>query len=106
MKNQPLLDYINKHVNLTVEEEAILTSKVTYRKYLKGQYIIQQGDVCKYECFVISGCTKMFHMDHLGQEHIIMFAIEDWWTSDIGSYITQSASDFNVQCIEDTEVIS
>ncbi|GAA4952503.1 Crp/Fnr family transcriptional regulator [Algibacter agarivorans] len=105
MKKQPLLDYINKHIDLTVEEKAFLTSKVKYRKYLKGQYIVQQGDVCKYECFVISGCTKTFFVDEQGQEHIVMFAIEDWWASDMGSYITQTPADFNVQCIENTEFI-
>ncbi|WP_295984206.1 Crp/Fnr family transcriptional regulator [uncultured Algibacter sp.] len=105
MKHQALLDYINKHVNLTADEEAFLTSKVSYRKYLKGQYIVQQGDVCKYECFVISGCTKTFFVDEEGQEHIIMFAIEDWWASDLGSFITQTPADFSVQCIENTEFI-
>lgn len=105
MKYQALLDYINKHVNLTADEEAFLTSKVSYRKYLKGQYIVQQGDVCKYECFVISGCTKTFFVDEEGQEHIVMFAIEDWWASDLGSFITQTPADFSVQCIENTEFI-
>lgn len=79
-------------------------SKVFLRKYLKGQYIVQQGDICKYECFVLSGCTKTFYVDDEGQEHIIMFSIEDWWTSDMGSFITQSPADFNVQCLENTEL--
>lgn len=105
MKHQALLDYINKHVNLTAVEEAFLTSKVSHRKYLKGQYIVQQGDVCKYECFVISGCTKTFFVDEEGQEHIVMFAIEDWWASDLGSFITQTPADFSVQCIENTDFI-
>ena len=105
MKHQALLDYINKHVNLTAVEEAFLTSKVSHRKYLKGQYIVQQGDICKYECFVISGCTKTFFVDEEGQEHIVMFAIEDWWASDLGSFITQTPADFSVQCIENTEFI-
>lgn len=34
-----------------------------------------------------------------------MFGIEDWWASDMGSYITQTPADFNVQCIENTEVV-
>ena len=105
MKIQPLLDYINKFVSLTAEEEAFLASKVSYRKYLKGQFIVQQGDVCKHECFVVVGCTKMFYVDDDGQEHIIMFSIEDWWTSDMGSFITQTPTDFNVQCLENTELI-
>ena len=104
-KFKPLLDYINRVVTLTEEEERILTSLISTRKLLKGQYFLQQGDICKYSGFVISGCTKTFYMDEEGQEHVVMFSIEDWWTSDMGSYITQKPADFNVQCLEHTELI-
>ncbi len=105
MNIQPLLDYISNYISLTKEEETFLVSKVSYRKYLKGQYIVQQGDICKYECFVISGCTKTFHIDDSGQEHIVMFSIENWWTSDMGSFITQTPADYNIQCIDNSELI-
>ncbi|WP_223548026.1 Crp/Fnr family transcriptional regulator [Aestuariivivens sp. NBU2969] len=104
-KAQPLIDYINKYVLLTPEEENILLSFIRFRRYLKGQYIVQQGDVCKHECFVLSGCTKTFYIDGEGQEHIIMFSIEDWWASDMGSFITQTPADFNIQCLEHTELV-
>ncbi len=105
MPIKPLLNYIDKFVTLTEKEQDSVSSKVVYRKYLKGQYIVQQGDVCKYQCYIVSGCTRTFYVDENGQEHIIMFAIEDWWTSDVGSYITQTPADYNVQCIENTEMI-
>ncbi|MFV0565398.1 MAG: hypothetical protein ACK5NB_06140 [Flavobacteriaceae bacterium] len=65
-KIAPLLQYINNYVSLTKAEQDFLESKVSVRKYLKGQYIVQQGDVCKYECFVLSGCTKTFYVDAEG----------------------------------------
>ena len=102
---KPLLDYINRIVELTEEEERMLISLISSRKLLKGQYFLQQGDVCKYSGFVISGCTKTFYVDDEGQEHVVMFSVEDWWTSDMGSYITQKPADFNVQCLEHTELI-
>ena len=105
MNVKPLLEYISKYVTLTNTEEHFLTSKLSCRKYIKGQYILQQGDISQTECFIISGCTKMFYLDDKGQEHIIMFSIEDWWTSDLGSFISQTPSDFNVQCLENTEII-
>jgi len=104
-KFKPLLDYINRVVALTEEEELKLSSLISSRKLLKGQYFLQQGDVCKFSGFVVSGCTKTFYVDEEGQEHVIMFSIEDWWTSDMGSYITQKPADFNVQCLENTELI-
>ena len=99
MNIEPLLKYISNYVTLSKDEEDILLSKLEYRKYLKGQYIVQQGDVCKYTSFVITGCTRTFNVDLDGQEHIVMFSIEDWWTSDMGSFITQTPADYNVQCI-------
>jgi CRP-like cAMP-binding protein len=101
----PLLKYMSNYITLTQEEEKFLVSKVLYKKYLKGQYIVQQGDVCKYSGFVVSGCTKTFYVDEEGQGHIVMFSIEDWWASDMGSFVTQTPADFNVQCIENTELI-
>jgi len=105
MNNKPFLDYISKYIDLTPQEESLLLSKSVFRKYLKNQYIVQQGDICKNANFIISGCTKTFYVDKEGQEHIITFSIEDWWTSDLGSFITQSPADFNVKCIENSELI-
>ena len=104
MNKKPLIDYIHKYINLTVEEETMLFSKLIYRNYLKDQYIVQQGDVCKSINFIVSGSTKTFYVDAEGQEHIVVFSIEDWWTSDLGSFMTQKPADFNVQCIENTQL--
>ncbi|WP_417291169.1 Crp/Fnr family transcriptional regulator [Corallibacter sp.] len=99
---QPLLNYIEQYIELTSEEINILSANVTERKYLKGQYILQQGDVCKHSSFILKGCTKMFYIDETGNEHIIMLGVEDWWVSDIGSFINQTPAEFNIQCLEDT----
>ncbi|WP_053977722.1 Crp/Fnr family transcriptional regulator [Mangrovimonas xylaniphaga] len=102
MDIQPLLAYIQKHVTLTPEEERYLAEHITIRRYLKGQYALQQGDVCKHSSFILKGCTRMFYVDDEGQEHIIMLCVEDWWSSDIGSFISQEPAQFNIQCLEDT----
>lgn len=105
MNNTPFLDYIRKHIDLTEEEETVLLSKVIRRNYLKDQYVVQQGDICKTVCFIISGCLKTFHVNEEGQEHIIMFSIQDWWISDLGSFISQTPADYNIQCLESTQLI-
>ncbi len=105
MNNKRLIEYINRYVNLTQIENNLLLENTIHRKYLKGQYIVQQGDICRFESFVIKGCLKTFYVDNEGQEHVVLFAIENWWTADLGSFLTQKPADYNVQCIEDTEVI-
>ncbi|AUC16027.1 hypothetical protein BTO06_13060 [Tenacibaculum sp. SZ-18] len=105
MKSKPLIDYFNRIVSLSSEEEEMIREKVIYRRYLKDQYLVQQGDVCKHINFIVEGCVKQFYASPDGLEHILMFAIEDWWASDMGSFITQTPADYNVQCIEKTELI-
>jgi len=105
LNNKPLIEYISRYVNLTQDEINLLLEYITHRKYLKGQYVIQQGDICRFESFVIKGCLKTFYVDNEGQEHVVLFAIENWWTADLGSFLTQKPADYNVQCIENTEVI-
>ena len=90
---------------MTAREQAVFLSKVKFRKYLKGQFVVQNGDICRHESFVLSGCLKTFYIDNDGHEHIVMFAIEDWWTADLGSFISQTPADLNVQCLEDSELI-
>jgi len=90
---------------LNENEEAFILSKIRERKYLKNQFIVQQGDVCKHTCFVISGCIRSFHVDDEGTEHTVSFSVEDWWSADMGSFITQTPADYNIQCIESTSLI-
>ncbi|MEQ9218036.1 MAG: Crp/Fnr family transcriptional regulator [Cyclobacteriaceae bacterium] len=104
MEIDPLIKYITRYVELTSQDIVILSQHVKIRNYLKGQYIVQQGDVCKHESFMISGCAKTSFIDKEGDEHIVMFAIENWWTADLGSFISQEPADYNVQCLENTKV--
>ena len=80
-------------------------SKVKERIYLKGQYILQAGDICRFQTFIIAGKVRTFHLDNNGNEHIISFGIENWWVGDICSFATQTPAEFNTQCLEKTTVI-
>ena len=99
------LQHLSSYIQLTNQEEALLVSKLKHRKYLKGQYILQSGDVCRYQTYIVSGKARTFYTDNNGNEHIIMFGIEHWWVGDLCSFTTQSPADFDVQCLENTEVL-
>ena len=43
MNNKLLLEYISRYVDLTPSEINLLLENIPYRKYLKGQYIVQHG---------------------------------------------------------------
>lgn len=61
--------------------------------------------MCKHLAFVNSGCLRAYSVDHKGEEHIIQFAIEDWWISDLNSFLTGSPATYNIDAIQNSEVL-
>ena len=102
---QDFLEYLKDYINLTDKEEFVLVSKLKQRNYLKGQYIVQDGDICRYHTYIVTGKVRTFYLDKNGHEHVVTFGIENWWVGDLGSLITQTPADFNVQCLENTKVV-
>jgi len=100
-----LHSHFNKYVHLSDEEFERAVSYFTYKKFRKHQYILQAGDVSRYETYVLHGCTRSFEVDNDGQEHIIQFGLEDWWIGDLYSFLTGAPSRLNIDCLEDTEVL-
>lgn len=97
---KPLIEYINQFVVMSPEEELILSKYVTCRNYLKKQYVLQQGDICTHESFVIKGCLNTFFVNDEGDKFVGSFAVENWWVVDLESFINQTPADFNIQCLE------
>ena len=100
-----LFKNLSKYVELTPDDCEIIRSLFVYRKFRKRQYIQQEGDVTRFETFVVKGITRTYEVDDAGQEHVIQFGIEDWWVGDLYSFLTEIPSSYNIDCLEDTEVL-
>jgi CRP-like cAMP-binding protein len=96
---------VNEKVNLTEEEQEICKSFLVSKKLRKKQYLLQEGDVAKYSAFVEKGALRSYTIDDKGSEHIIQFAIEGWWISDIYSFLTGEPSTYNIEALEDCELL-
>ena len=100
-----LISSISKHISLTAEETEFFTSLLRSRSLANGEFLLREGDICKYESFVTKGCLKTYYLDENGLEHIIDFSIEEWWADDLFSLLTQTASRSNIKAIEDTDIL-
>jgi CRP-like cAMP-binding protein len=96
---------INKKVMLSEEEFAICQTFFTIKKLRKKQYLLQEGEWCKYTAFVTKGILRTYTVDEKGLEHIVQFAMEDWWTADIYSFLTGEPSIYNIDALEDAELL-
>ncbi|WP_243636309.1 Crp/Fnr family transcriptional regulator [Flavobacterium aquariorum] len=88
------------------DEELEMIQKVCVTKRLrKNQYLLQEGDVWRFNAFIINGCLRTYSINDKLQEHIINFAIENWWIGDRESLLNGTPSRFNIDAIEDSEVL-
>lgn len=94
----------NRHP-LSEKELAWIQSVFVPKKLRKKQYLLQEGEINKFHCFVCKGCLRMYRVDEKGQEHIFQFAIENWWTGDRESMISGNPSKYNIEALEDSELL-
>ena len=102
--HQKLRKHIEELISLTDEEFAFVVSHFREKEFKKHQFLIQAGEPVRYIYFVVSGLLRLAYTDDLGRQHIVSFAMEDWWESDFQAYYTQSEATLSLDCIEDTKV--
>jgi CRP-like cAMP-binding protein len=100
-----LLKNLTKYINLTEEERQVVLSHFSPKKFRKHQYILQEGDITRHETFIVSGLTRTYEVDDKGQEHVVQFGLEDWWVGDLYSFLTETPTVYNIDCLEETDVL-
>ena len=102
--NDIIIGHINETINITPEEAEYFLSLLKYKRVRRRQYILQAGDVCRYESYIIKGCMRSYFIDEDGVEHVIMFAVENSWIGDGMSFTNASPSGVNIDALEDCEI--
>jgi CRP-like cAMP-binding protein len=100
-----LLQHLSRYISLD-SEETILIREFFRPKYLKKKDILlQHGEISRFENFVTKGCMRAFYIDTTGEEHIVQFAVEDWWISDMYSFLTQTPAMYTIEALEECELL-
>ena len=102
---EPLLSYFDNLISLNKEEKELVSQKFRPRLYRKKQYVLQEGNVCMQINFVVRGCLRMYRIDEKGGTHILQFAAENNWITDLGSFHTEMPSELNIDALEDTMLL-
>jgi CRP-like cAMP-binding protein len=100
-----LKNYLEDKITLSAYEIELIKRVSIFRNLRKRQYLSQEGEIWKYNAFICSGLVKTFSIDDKGQEHIMNFSPENYWTGDRESLSTGNPSNFNVVALENSEII-
>jgi CRP/FNR family transcriptional regulator len=101
----PLYNHIKRFTEISPSEQEILGALLISSSYKKKAFLLEAGEVCRANYFVVKGCLRLYFIDIKGAEQTTQFAIENWWISDLTSFLFQKPSDCYIQAAEATEVI-
>jgi len=93
---------ISKHIDLDEKEVNVFTGLITKKNVSKKTLILREGQVCKYINFVNSGALRAYHVDKEGKEATIMFAVADWWVTDMFCFLNEKPAMMYIEAIEDS----
>lgn len=100
-----LFNHIEHKVSLTAEDKTKITTFFSLKKLRKRQYLLQEGNICKHMVFVVKGLLRTYNVDEKGNEHMSIFGWEGWWLSDFNSFLSGEPAIFNIDAIEDSELL-
>lgn len=105
MTYERLLSVLSNQINLSEKDIEFCKEVFVPKKLRKRQYLLQEGDVCKYTAFVEKGLLRTFTVSDKGTEAILQFSMEDWWVADLYSFFTEEPSIYNIEALEDCELL-
>lgn len=105
MDHNAILKNISKHIHLDKAETDFFISLLQAKTIKRKGFLLTAGEVCKYETFITRGCLRTYSLGNNGMEHVVAFAVEDWWAGDLYSFFTQTPATFSIDALEDTEVL-
>ena len=97
-----LLKNVQKHVSLTPAECETVLSFFTETPIKKKEKVILQGKPCRKFSFEEKGSLRAYHTNPEGKESTIMFAVEDWWITDMGAFLNQTLANLSLETLEDS----
>jgi CRP-like cAMP-binding protein len=98
--------FVARYITLTEEELAYFHSLLKHRKVKKKSFLLQEGEICDFEAFILKGCIRTYYLDKEGVETILLFAVEEWWVSDLTSFSERKPSNLFIETVEDCELLS
>jgi CRP-like cAMP-binding protein len=102
---QSILKNTAKHISLEKEEEQYFISLLKSKAIPKKDFLLREGQSCNTINYVDSGALRAFFLDADGKESTIMFAIHDWWITDMYCFIMEQPAMQNIIAIEDSSVL-
>ncbi|WP_420602113.1 Crp/Fnr family transcriptional regulator [Flagellimonas sp.] len=106
MHKSALIDHIETSFVLSEGEAAEILSYFDFHKLKKKETLLSAGKLCDKLFFVEKGCLQLYFIDDLGNQKTTQFAMENWWLTDFLAFQNQTPSNFYIETVEKSKVLS
>lgn len=104
--SKQFIEHINKFIEVSEKDFQEILTFFDLRSINKKEIIVEAGDKCNFNHFVLKGCLHMYFISDKGIKRTIQFAIENWWLTDYLAYRNRIITDFYIQAVEDTQILT
>jgi len=104
MEHHSILSNIAKHISLDQSETDYFISLLKTKNVRKKEFLLQAGQPCIVINYVHAGVLRSFYKDNNADEVTIMFAVADWWITDMPCFINQNSAMTSIEAIDDSTV--
>jgi len=101
-----LFENIQKHVSLDDFDKEYLKSVFSLSDIPRKELLLQQGELCRKIYFVEAGSFRAYNLTEEGKEATVMFAIEDWWITDMHSFVNLKPALLSLEALEDSRILA
>lgn len=105
MEYIPILANLAKHIQLTKGESDHFITLLTIREIGRKELLLKEGNECTTINYLNTGVLRAYYCDSTDNENSIMFALQDWWVTDMQSFVTEKPAMLNIEALEDSIVI-
>lgn len=101
----PFKTYLEQFADISEDQIRMIREAGMERTLRKSQSLLHDGEVWNYNCFIISGCFRLYRFGEDGTDHTMRFGIENWWMTDQESYNNSTPSLYNIEALSKSTVI-
>lgn len=105
MEYDLILANIAKHILLNEEEQTYFISLLKHQEVAKKGFILKEAQLCRNISFVNSGIVRSYYAGKDGKESTIMFALQDWWVTDMYCFINQLPAMLHIEAVEHSSIL-
>ncbi len=98
--------HLEKFIKINDEDFDKILSYFEIKSFAKKENLLEERKVCRHNYFVLNGLLRKFFITEKGTEQTTEFAIETWWMTDNISYEHHTPSEFYIQTVEKSEILT